>query len=349
MMNSLSGDLLPSEGATPKLDHLPAGMCCPACRGCMAWDQVGGTCLGCGRLARLWGNHIPDYLGGVDRAAAAILDWPGDVLPRIERGLLDFREGRTPDDADRAELVARDLVCPDGRLTELGRAIDYSLAEHRRQAGDDFIAPEVLDRVNLGSDAHVLDVGCGAGQSLRQLAPRRPAERIGLDIELKALTFGHRLAEIASEDLRFIRASGNAIPFKDGRFTHVLCRGAVNYMHQRMALGEMVRVLRPGGVLYCRFLGPGRELFELAGARGVRPVLGYLRELASGLTLELTGRQFMPSRFTGYRAYGTTRHIGRILRRAGCEIISVECLQRYGGLPAIVDILARKREVGPHD
>jgi len=79
------------------------------------------------------------------------LDWPGDILSRVERGLLDLREVRLPDDSDWAELVARGLASPDGWLSGLGLTIDHHLAEPGRQVVDDFISPGVLDRMSLGA------------------------------------------------------------------------------------------------------------------------------------------------------------------------------------------------------
>jgi SAM-dependent methyltransferase len=315
----------------------------------MTWGETEGHCTRCGRPARRWHGRIPDLLdeGESNRRAAAILDWPDEALPRVERGLRDLQEGRAPADDDRVELEARGLIA-EGRLTALGRKVTYHLVEHHRQAGDDFIAAEVLDRAGLGDGAHVLDVGGGAGQSLRQLAPRRPAERVGLDHDLEALALGGRMADAAGEDIRFIRASAYALPFPDGRFTHVLSRVALNYMHQRLALEEMARVLRPGGVLYGRIAGLGQDLTQLADARDVRTVLRHLRDLGLGVVLELTGRQAMPGgRYTGDYAFATARRVGRALRHAGCEPVYVAVTQRRGGLPRSVEILARRHDHGP--
>jgi SAM-dependent methyltransferase len=291
---------------------------------------------------------FPDFLGTEDRLAAAIHEWPGEVLPCVQRGLLALQAHRPLAADDRAELLARGLIGPDGGLSEQGRKVGYHLAEYVRQARGDFVTADVLQRVGLEADARVLDVGCGAGQSLHLLAGRRPAELVGLDSDLEALLLGCRLAEATGEDLRFVRASAHALPFGDGRFTHVLSRVALNYMHQRLALGEMARVLRPGGVLYCRVAGLGQDAAQLAEARSARVLMQHLRDLAMGLVLEATGRQALPGgRYTSGYAFATARRIGRNLRLAGCEIISVSVLRRYAWLPRNVEVLARKRHAGP--
>jgi SAM-dependent methyltransferase len=279
--------------------------------------------------------------------------------------LLALTSGKSVSAAACAELEAQQLVeggaqttgeavngrswrCdPGSRLTALGSNLAYHCAEFSLQSAKGRATPSwerFLHLSSLGSGAAVLDVGCGAGQTLRLLQPHHPAERVGLDIDLEALAFGCRLAAKSGEAIHFVRGSAYRIPFRDQRFTHVICRVALNYVHQRRALDEMVRVLQPGGYLYCSVEGPGFDLHFLRQARTVAQALSRLRDLFYGLTLAVAGLQPTPgSRLTGGRASGTFRRCAQTLSRAGCAVIHAETISRHLGLPMTFDVVARKR------
>ncbi|MEJ7636580.1 MAG: class I SAM-dependent methyltransferase [Singulisphaera sp.] len=235
---------------------LPAGLCCPDCKGPLGWAGQRGRCLDCNREVALWGGAIPDFLGDGDPAAGAILGWPDEFADAFEPPLLALLARRPVTPSACAELAERGLADLAGGLTPLGEKLAYHLTEYRRQEGGDRI-DNFLGADTPGPGSEVLDVGCGAGQTLRLLATRDPAGRVGLDTDLEALMLGRRLAGSPGRAPDLVRATAQAIPFCDGRFTHVLCRVALNYMHQGRAVGEMTRVLRPGGSLYCRVEGRG--------------------------------------------------------------------------------------------
>jgi ubiquinone/menaquinone biosynthesis C-methylase UbiE len=98
----------------------------------------------------------------------------------------------------------------------------------------------------------VLDVGCGAGQTVRLLEPDRPVSLFGIDVDLAALLPGARLAEVEGIELSLACAPATAIPCQDGAFDLVISRVALDYMQQRSALTEMTRALRVNGLLFCR-------------------------------------------------------------------------------------------------
>jgi ubiquinone/menaquinone biosynthesis C-methylase UbiE len=171
------------------------------------------------------------------------------------------------------------------------------------------------------SHRRILDVGCGAGQTL--IASRFDAGVVacGVDVDLGALWLGRSL----DRRLRLVCARGETLPFRPASFDLVISRVAIPYMHVQRALGEMWRVMKAGGELWIVLHPLAFVLRHLRqGALGLRPrACAYqLYVLASGLALHLSGRQF-PWLAGTYESFQTTRAISRALRRAGFGEIRV--------------------------
>jgi ubiquinone/menaquinone biosynthesis C-methylase UbiE len=95
----------------------------------------------------------------------------------------------------------------------------------------------------------VLEVGCGTGNISLALA-RRGARLVGLDLSFPMLALAHHKARREGLPLTFIRGAAGSLPFAAARFHGVISILALDFIPDRAAaLGEMVRVLRPGGFL----------------------------------------------------------------------------------------------------
>lgn len=94
------------------------------------------------------------------------------------------------------------------------------------------------------SQTTVVDVAAGTGIATRQLA-----ERAGevIAVELSASMLGQLLA--ASPGLPAAQGSGNALPLRDGSADLVTYAQAFHWVDPERAIPEILRVLRPGGVL----------------------------------------------------------------------------------------------------
>lgn len=101
----------------------------------------------------------------------------------------------------------------------------------------------------------LLDVGCGPGSITRGLAERvAPGEVIGIDLSTETLEAARQEAAARGLlNLRYQEASVYALPFADGSFDVVYAHQVLQHLKQPdAAIGEMLRVLRPGGFLGVR-------------------------------------------------------------------------------------------------
>lgn len=112
-----------------------------------------------------------------------------------------------------------------------------------------FLLPELRPGMRL------LDVGCGPGSITRGLAERvAPGEVIGLDLSRETLEEARRDAAARGlGNLRYQEASVYTLPFADASFDVAYAHQVFQHLREReAALREMLRVVRPGGLVGVR-------------------------------------------------------------------------------------------------
>lgn len=118
-------------------------------------------------------------------------------------------------------------------------------------------APRVHDELELLAGlvplagARVIELGCGAAALARQLVQRHPDAHVTA-LEVDERQHAKNLAAPAA-GLHFVAAGAQAIPFADAGFDLALMLKSLHHVPQPLmaqALGEVARVLRPGGHLY---------------------------------------------------------------------------------------------------
>ncbi len=138
------------------------------------------------------------------------------------------------------------------------------------------------DLAALPAGGRALDVATGTGDLAFELAGR-----VGQAGEIVATDFSPRMLEIAREKgsgrpdvrVRFEQANALALPYRDGEFDAATVGfGARNFSDLPQGLGEMARVVRPGGrVVVLEITTPTRPplstFFDLWFDRAV-PALG---------------------------------------------------------------------------
>lgn len=102
------------------------------------------------------------------------------------------------------------------------------------------------------TDARLLDVGCGTGRTLRQIALAHPTLRLhGIDLSPWYLQIARELLGDAFE-IALLAENAEALPFRDGHFdvvTSTYLFHELPHAVRRRVLAEAFRVLRPGGLL----------------------------------------------------------------------------------------------------
>jgi SAM-dependent methyltransferase len=121
-------------------------------------------------------------------------------------------------------------------------------------AGDEqwFLGLPLARALELVPAPLVLDVATGTGRLPRAILRQPPFEGriIGLDLSRHMLHQATGLTAQFSDRLTYIWQDARDIPFDDDTFDAVTCLEALEFTpNPRQVLAELVRVLRPGGVL----------------------------------------------------------------------------------------------------
>ena len=129
-----------------------------------------------------------------------------------------------------------------------------------------------LDQVpGVPASGIVLDAGCGTGRysaAWRRLFPA--ARTVGVDINRTILRDG----QVDPDALDPVNGNLERLPFADATFDVVMSRGAIQHTaNPRQALRELLRVCRPGGLLY--FYTYRHGWYDV--------VLGTCRKVATGI------------------------------------------------------------------
>ena len=186
------------------------------------------------------------------------------------------------------------------------------------------LATDLIGLAALRPGERVLDVACGTGIVAR-LASQQVGNNgsvTGLDVNPGMLAVA-RTATPPGMSIEWHEANAEAMPFPDGSFDIVLCQMGLQFMADNpAALGEMRRVLVPGGRLICNVPGPTPQLFTILAEALARHVGGE----AAGFVNHVF-------------SFHDTEEIQGIVRDAGFHDVSVESETRSLRLPAPQEFL----------
>jgi ubiquinone/menaquinone biosynthesis C-methylase UbiE len=118
-------------------------------------------------------------------------------------------------------------------------------------------AADIVGRVKPAAGEQVLDVACGTG-AVTRLVPKLVGHGrvVGLDCNPDMLAVA-RSVHKGTPEIEWREGSALNLPFGDGSFDVVLSQLGLQFFPDRLlALGEMRRVLRPGGRVALSVFGP---------------------------------------------------------------------------------------------
>jgi ubiquinone/menaquinone biosynthesis C-methylase UbiE len=128
----------------------------------------------------------------------------------------------------------------------LGRLVAFIMARETRGVNQ-----RVIEALGINRIDHVLDLGCGHGHSLTELAARAAAGHVvGVDPSELMVEIASRRNRMPINAARVdvVLASAESLPFPEGAFDKVLCVHVLYFWTDIGAcLREIARVLKPGG------------------------------------------------------------------------------------------------------
>ena len=111
----------------------------------------------------------------------------------------------------------------------------------------------MLDDAGIGSDSHVLDLGCGNGNTSLWLCQTTGARVTGIDLSGVRIQNARESLSDAPDlagKVAFHKASATDLPFEDATFTHVWSQATIYHVPDKdTTLREAYRVLEPGGYM----------------------------------------------------------------------------------------------------
>jgi ubiquinone/menaquinone biosynthesis C-methylase UbiE len=168
------------------------------------------------------------------------------------------------------------------------------------------------------TDRAILDIGCGAGQTLIALNLGTERRLVGVDVDEEALALGRTLTDA----VQFLHAPAEAIPLPGYQFDLIISRVALPYTDIPRVADEMFRLLKPiTGRCWVTLHPPAFAVHEWrvqAKLRSLRGVVYQTYVIVNGLWFDRTGRVGRyPLKWSRLESVQTERAMRRVFTDAG--------------------------------
>lgn len=106
---------------------------------------------------------------------------------------------------------------------------------------------ELAELTKIRRDTTVLDVASGTGRSACYLTETIKAKVVGIEISSYMVEKARKNAEERKLNIEFRQGDAHNLPFPDNTFDTVISECTTCLLQKKKAIGEMVRVTKPGG------------------------------------------------------------------------------------------------------
>ena len=173
----------------------------------------------------------------------------------------------------------------------------------------------------------MVDVGCGQGKELRQLAGQG-CRAVGLDVDAGAL------ANCRRANLSVVLARAEVMPFRGASFDGLICTVAVPYTDEAQVMTEIGRILKPGARAFFCYHGFGYFLRYIFTGPTFKMRFYGIRSVLNTWFYWIAGKR-LPGFWgdTLYQAYGP---LLKYYRREGLQLVQARTGKRFLGCPVFV-------------
>lgn len=106
----------------------------------------------------------------------------------------------------------------------------------------------LLSYLNPQSSDKILECGCGRGFYLNMIRAVSDCELTGVELDPECLAIAN--AQLSTKQVKLLDANIESLPFPSESFSKILFTEVIEHIpNDRLALSEIYRVLKPGGIL----------------------------------------------------------------------------------------------------
>ncbi|MEG0450051.1 MAG: class I SAM-dependent methyltransferase [Lysinibacillus sp.] len=105
----------------------------------------------------------------------------------------------------------------------------------------------IFKKENVSKASHILDVGCGTGQSAAYLANKYGANVTGIDISAIMVAKAQKRMKSKRLPVKIMEGSVENIPLPNDKFDFIISESVLSFVNKQKALQEIFRLLKVGG------------------------------------------------------------------------------------------------------